>query len=37
MGEKWQNVSPVIAKEDLGKAVLAIFIAAQDVLPALHY
>ena len=36
-GQKWQNVSPVIAEEDQDKAVLSIYITAKDVLPALLY
>jgi len=31
---KWQNNSPVIAKE--GKAVLSVYIAAKDVLATFH-
>ena len=31
MGGKWQNASPVIAKEDQGKVALSIYIAAKDV------
>ena len=27
----------VTAKEDLGKAVLAVYVAIKDILPALHY
>ena len=36
MSGKWQNVSPVIAKEGSGKAVLSVYIAAKDVLATLH-
>ena len=34
MGGKWRNVLPVIVK---GMAVLAVYIAAKDLLPTLHY
>ena len=37
MGGKWQYASPVTAKEDQDKAVLAIYIAAKDILATLHY
>ena len=37
MGGKWLNAPPVIAKEDLGKAVLTVYKAAKDVLAAPHY
>jgi len=36
-GGKWQNVSPVLGKEGLGKAVLSIYIAAKDILATLHF
>ena len=32
MGEKLQNAIPVTAKEELGKAVLVVYIAVIDVL-----
>ena len=31
-----RNATPVTIKEDKGKAVLAVYIAAKDVLPVLH-
>ena len=34
MSQKWRNASPVIAKEDWGKAILGVYIAAKDVYPA---
>ena len=37
MSQKWQNTSPVIAKEDLGKAILAVYIASKDDLAVFHY
>ena len=33
-GVKWRNGSPAIAK---GKVVLAIYMAAKDILTTLHY
>ena len=34
---KMANFMPVIAKEDWAKAILAVYIAAKDVLAVLHY
>ena len=34
---KWRNALPVIAKEDQGKAVLSVYVAAKNILAALHY
>ena len=36
MGGKWQNASPVRAKQEYNKAVLVVYIAAKDVLAAIH-
>ena len=37
MGGKQRNALSVIAKEELGKAVLAVYIAIKDILFALHH
>ena len=36
MGGKWQNVLPVTANKHQDKAILAVYIAAKDVLAAPH-
>ena len=36
MGGKWQNASPITAKQDQDKALLAIYIAAKHILAAFH-
>ena len=37
MAGKWRNALPVTAKEDQGKAVLAIYITVEDILSPLRY
>ena len=37
MDGKWWDALPFIAKEEYGKALLAIYISAKDILPALNY